>query len=230
MEIKLTPWSPCVSVNLIPLLSNHIQSHIKSGTLIHHSIIPQNEIWVKIGADKGGGSCKCTFQILNVKNPNAKDNTVIFNLFEAQDTYSNLKSALSNNIEQINQLEGLEIVPGKFCRVFFTGDYYGLSTFLGLSGSSAVYFCFYCLLKKGDRNFSSTAEILYHRQLFNILLIIINNLSPLVLIYHVLKISTIVSILHCVISLFTASAHLFYILVLEFLKKYISCWRLHVHI
>ena len=31
----------------------------------HGDIIPQDEIWIKIGGDKGGGSFKMNFQIAN---------------------------------------------------------------------------------------------------------------------------------------------------------------------
>ena len=37
----------------------------------HNGIIPATEIWVKIGGDKGGGSFKFNFQIVNNVSPNS---------------------------------------------------------------------------------------------------------------------------------------------------------------
>ena len=45
----------------------------------------KNEIHIKIGGDHGGGSFKMSFQVANVENPNRKDNTVVFSIFEAKD-------------------------------------------------------------------------------------------------------------------------------------------------
>ncbi len=148
-EVKL---SQCSYVDLHELITNHVKSHIENNTFItNHPVIPNDELYIKIGGDKGGGSMKFTFQIMNVQNPNSRDNTIIFNLFEAPDTYSNIKQALHFNLEQINQLEG-SIIEGKVCRVFVTGDYSGLTTFYGLSGASGLYFCLFCLCSSRDRH------------------------------------------------------------------------------
>ncbi len=32
----------------------------------HDGVIPKDEIWVKLGGDKGGGSFKMNYQLLNV--------------------------------------------------------------------------------------------------------------------------------------------------------------------
>ena len=45
----------------------------------------RNEIHIKIGGDHGGGSFKISFQVAIVENPNQKDNTVVFSIFEAKD-------------------------------------------------------------------------------------------------------------------------------------------------
>ena len=36
----------------------------------HDGVISADEIWIKIGGDKGGGSFIMNFQICNVSNPN----------------------------------------------------------------------------------------------------------------------------------------------------------------
>lgn len=71
----------------------------------HNGSIPNDEIWVKIGGDKGGGSFKMNFQICNVKNPNSPNNTCVFSVFEASDSPANLKIALERYREQINELK-----------------------------------------------------------------------------------------------------------------------------
>ena len=37
----------------------------------HGGIIPQDEIWIKLGGDKGGDTMKVSFQIVNVATPNS---------------------------------------------------------------------------------------------------------------------------------------------------------------
>lgn len=56
--------------------------------------IPEDEIWVKLGGDKGGSSFKMNFQIVNVPNPNSIQNTCVFAAFEAHDSTTNLHITL----------------------------------------------------------------------------------------------------------------------------------------
>ena len=42
----------------------------------HEGKIPADEIWVKLGGDKGGGSFKMVFQICNVEHPNSPVNRI----------------------------------------------------------------------------------------------------------------------------------------------------------
>ncbi len=53
-------------------------------------MIPDSEIWVKLGGDKGG-SFKMNFQICNVDHPNSPVSTCAFCVFEAPDNATNLK-------------------------------------------------------------------------------------------------------------------------------------------
>jgi len=62
-------------------------------------------MWLKLGGDKGGGTFKMAFQNLNVENPNSPDNTCVFSIFEAPDTYTNLRIGLSRHIDEIAELE-----------------------------------------------------------------------------------------------------------------------------
>ena len=59
--------------------------------------IPDSEIWVKLGGDKGGNvlnTTKMDFQIINVPAQNAVYNTCVVSCFEAADTVINLHCAL----------------------------------------------------------------------------------------------------------------------------------------
>lgn len=71
----------------------------------HKGAIPSDEIWLKLGGDKGGGTFKMCFQHLNVTSPNAPENTCVFSIFGAPDTYTNLQIALSRHIDEIVDLE-----------------------------------------------------------------------------------------------------------------------------
>ncbi len=59
----------------------------------HDGIIPE-EIWVKMGGHKGGGSFKMNLQMLELPKPNSVNNTCVFSAFQASDTMTNLHVAL----------------------------------------------------------------------------------------------------------------------------------------
>lgn len=67
--------------------------------------LPAQEIWVKLGGDKGGGSTKFAFQILNVNHPNSATNTTVFAAFVAPDTAANIRTALTPFRDQVEDLE-----------------------------------------------------------------------------------------------------------------------------
>jgi len=48
------------------------------------------------------------YQIVNKENPNSKDNTVVFSLFEAKDLRTNLRTGLERFKSQIDQLQLME--------------------------------------------------------------------------------------------------------------------------
>lgn len=73
--------------------------------LTWHGILPEEEVWVKIGGDKGGGSFKMNFQVVNIHHPNSPKNTCAFCVFEAPDNPANLQIALQRYREQVNELK-----------------------------------------------------------------------------------------------------------------------------
>ena len=74
----------------------------------HNEILPEDEVWIKIGGDKGGGTFKLNVQLANTKNPNSRLNTNIIAVFQANDSRSNLWTALEQYQEQITEIEGME--------------------------------------------------------------------------------------------------------------------------
>lgn len=74
----------------------------------HDGVIPEDEIWIKIGGDKGGGSFKMNFQICNVDCCNSKTNTCIFCIFLAYDSVTNLHIGLDRYVDQIKELQAMK--------------------------------------------------------------------------------------------------------------------------
>ena len=64
-----------------------------------------DEVHIKVGGDHGGGSFKMSFQVGNVLNPNSKENTVVFSVFEAKDYRMNIKLGLERFKSQLNELQ-----------------------------------------------------------------------------------------------------------------------------
>ena len=64
----------------------------------HDGDLPNDEVWIKIGGDKGGSSFKMNLQIVNVSCPIIYSiaNTCIFTAFQAPDTVTNLHVALDS--------------------------------------------------------------------------------------------------------------------------------------
>ena len=71
-----------------------------------HEGIPADEIWIKIGGDKGGGSFKAALQVLNLPSPNSPLNTCVFACFEASDSTANLHICLDRYSQDVLCLHG----------------------------------------------------------------------------------------------------------------------------
>ncbi|KAL5489429.1 hypothetical protein EMCRGX_G018520 [Ephydatia muelleri] len=74
----------------------------------HEGFIPASEVWIKIGGDKGGGTFKMNFQIVNIATPNSVHNTCVFCCFAAGDSVTNLHAALDRFKDQIEHLNGMK--------------------------------------------------------------------------------------------------------------------------
>ena len=119
IEVILKPWS--YMYNVVAHVLHRLDELDEENLLVEHLFIPQSEIHVKIG-DHKDTSLKMSYQIANVKNPNGKDNTVVFSLFEVKDTRANLRCCLSRFKAQIEMLQKIQWREEKI-RVFMFGDY-----------------------------------------------------------------------------------------------------------
>ncbi len=74
----------------------------------HDGLIPDGEVWIKIGGDKGGGSFQMSLQLANLSHPNSISNTFVFACFEANDSVTNLHVGLDHFKDQIEAIKALK--------------------------------------------------------------------------------------------------------------------------
>ena len=72
----------------------------------HGGTIPQDQLWVKLGGDKGRGSFKFNIQLVNTENPNSVKNTALLSVFKAGDS---THTALDMYREQIKESLGMKL-------------------------------------------------------------------------------------------------------------------------
>ena len=70
----------------------------------HDGLIPDDEIWIKLGGDKGQGSFKMALQVCNTRQSNSSKNTFVFCLFQAGDSPTNLHIALDRYRHQLEEI------------------------------------------------------------------------------------------------------------------------------
>ena len=71
----------------------------------HQNTIPNDEVWVKVGGDKGGGSLKFCYQVANVHHPNKRASTTTVMMFNSDDSYENLSRTLPLISSQIEAFQ-----------------------------------------------------------------------------------------------------------------------------
>eukprot|EP00731_Ephydatia_muelleri_P011462 Em0006g356a len=111
----------------------------------HEGFIPASEVWIKIGGDKGGGTFKMNFQIVNIATPNSVHNTCVFCCFAAGDSVTHLHAALDRFKDQVEHLNGMKWRQYTI-KIFTCGNFEFLSKMYGLSGASGCYPCPYCII------------------------------------------------------------------------------------
>ena len=124
-----------------------------AGLTWHDDTIPQQELWLKLGGDKGHGSFKLNLQLCNVLHPNSQKNTCLLSMFMAGDSTTNLHTCLDMYGEQVREMQGMSLgyvsyhnterspthnvhTRGHTIQVFLTGDYEFFCKMYGLSGAS----------------------------------------------------------------------------------------------
>ena len=75
----------------------------------HGGVIPSNEIWLKLGGDKGHGSFKFNLQLCNVEHPNSQKHTRLLSMFIGGDSSTNLHTCLDMYREQVSELQGMSL-------------------------------------------------------------------------------------------------------------------------
>lgn len=80
-----------------------------AGLFWHNGAIPSDELWVKLGGDKGRGSFKMNIQLVNTQHPNSMKRTTLLSVFKASDTTTNLHIALDMYKEHVVEAQGMQI-------------------------------------------------------------------------------------------------------------------------
>ena len=86
---------------------------------------------------------------MNTPGPNAKDNTIVVECFQAKDSYSNLKSGYERIRGQIEALQNSSWREIKI-RLTLFGDCQFLSMMYGISGSAGNYPWLWCHVKRSE--------------------------------------------------------------------------------
>ena len=90
---------------IVKIFNNIIHTYRSPEGLTNHGgTIPQDEL-----GDKGRGSFKFNFQLVNTPRPNSVKKTVLVSVFKAGDSSSNLHTALDRYKEHIEEAQGMQI-------------------------------------------------------------------------------------------------------------------------
>lgn len=144
------------------------QYYEKKALTWHSGRIPQHQVWMKIGADSGGGSFKVVLSPLNVEKPNAKDNCFLILMAEVKDSNKNLRSVLEPLRDEINHVKEMTW-KGKSIELFLSGDYEFLTKMYGLSGAAGQHPCLWCeTTKEAMQSEPTRTGIFRHRDLQNL--------------------------------------------------------------
>ena len=100
-ELKSTP---CVCVTDLNKLVTDTLDTFEAQHLLtwHNNVIPEDQIWIKVREDHGGGSFKMPLQIANVQSPNSKHNTFVICMVNAKDYRYNLREILCTYRKEVS--------------------------------------------------------------------------------------------------------------------------------
>ncbi len=155
--------APCCALSSLRIAVMQRCNELKENNLLtwHGEGIPLNQIWIKFNGDKGGGSTKNGFQVVNVEQANSPNNNVLVSVFEAPDNQYNMNLALERYSQEIKEIRQTKW-EGKEFVIFGSGDCDYIYKMLGLGGASGTYPCYMCVIpakqmqkKPGDRDKAS---------------------------------------------------------------------------
>ena len=148
-EVQLTN---CVYfLDLVAIVMHYLDWYDAKGLLTwHEGATPDDQIWVKIGGDHGGGMFKFCLQIANVTHPNSITRTIPIIVFSEKDSPANLETAMGRYRQQVTNLLTEQTWHGKSFDVFLFGDYEYQTNMFGLSGARGQRPCLHCLLTRKD--------------------------------------------------------------------------------
>ena len=105
--------------DLVAIVMHYLDWHDAKGLLTwHEGAIPDDQIWVKIGGDHGGGMFKSCLQIANVAHPNSITRTIPIIVFSEKDSPANLETAIGRYRQQVTNLLTEQTWHGKSFDVF----------------------------------------------------------------------------------------------------------------
>ena len=139
---------------ILPFLQETINIHHSNGKMCNNNDEYHDEIWLKIGGDKGGSTTKLVAQVCNITNPNSAVTTDILCMYEAVDTYANMEEVFGPYHQQFVDLQTEAHVKvneeEKSLRVFLFGDYEFLTKIVGHMGPNAVHPCLWCYVHRDE--------------------------------------------------------------------------------
>ena len=99
--------------NPLTLVIQHLAHLAERNALTWHerngNCLPKNELWLKFGGDRGGGSFKFCFQVVNRASPNSADHTVVIScLMMASDSLTSMHLAMDPFQAVIEDLNGMQ--------------------------------------------------------------------------------------------------------------------------
>ena len=122
----------------------------RAGRLTWHDVIPSDEVWIKLGGDKGGETFKMSFPIVNVPRPIVVPKIPVSSAALRLMTTLLTFIALDHFLDQVEELQRIKwrLVQIMFLQIddfnlhrqykiklFLCGDYNFFSTMYGLSGA-----------------------------------------------------------------------------------------------
>ncbi|XP_072017402.1 uncharacterized protein [Amphiura filiformis] len=136
-------------------LLDYMERLDKSGKITNRGVIPDDEVWIKVGGDHGKGSFKVAMSVCNTANPNSSYNTICILLLEGSETKANVQRVLPLIVDQLMSLEDMTWRGKKF-RLWVNGDLAFLVNIYGINGCQSRYCCVYCEESKSE--FSITKD------------------------------------------------------------------------